>query len=290
MTVASSELAAAIETVRVRAGEPIAVVVQNSPAERAVRAQVELSDLVFLQAGSASESSRALASAGIDCGAFLIRENPLGETRWALTVVGPCALPEPATAVAQGPPPRPRTTPAPPHAFANANLFTYGGYVEAGLGMGIGMSGDAGVSWLLHVHAEVGMGVTDPTISDAPDGAISVARFGVEAAYPFSLPRHGVLGPAIAVDVRVPSSECDGDYGCALPGPGAAMGVALITHPASEKLETFNAFVGLGGFLVYDFVAVGPRVRLAWTRANHLYYGFELSTPIDVMGMVGVQL
>jgi len=41
---------------------------------------------------------------------------------------------------------------------------------------------------------------------------------------------------------------------------------------------------------VYDFVAVGPRVRLTWSRANHLFYGFEVSTPVDVMGMAGFQL
>ena len=289
ITVAPSELAEAIEAVRVRAGEPIAVVVANSPTERAVREHVELPDLIFVRAGSPSESGRALASAGIRCGAFLMRENPLGEARWALTVVGPCASPEPATTALQAPR-RQAPTLAPPRAFASGTLFTYGGYVEAGPGVGVGVSGDAGVSWVLHVHAEVGMGFTEPAISDAPDGVIHVGRLGLEAAYPFSLPRHGVLGPAIAVDARFPGSSCHDDYGCALPGPGAAMGIALLTHPASEKLETFNAFIGLGGFLVYDFVAAGPRIRLAWTRANHLYYGFELSTPVDVMGMAGFQL
>jgi hypothetical protein len=289
MTVAPADLAAAIETVHVRAGEPIAVVVANTPTERAVREHVELPDLMFLRAGSPSESGHALASAGIRCGAFLMRENPFGQARWALTVVGPCASPEPATTAIEAPP-RQATSLPPPRAFASGTLFTYGGYVEAGPGVGVGVSGDAGVSWVLHVHAEVGMGFTGPTISDAPDGVIHVGRLGLEAAYPFALRRHGVLGPAIAVDARFPGSKCEDDYGCALPGPGAAMGIALITHPASEKLETFNAFIGLGGFLVYDFFAAGPRIRLAWTRASHVYYGFELSTPVDVMGMVGVQL
>jgi hypothetical protein len=176
--------------------------------------------------------------------------------------------------------------------YGVANLFALGGFVEAGPALGAAVSADAGISWVLHVHVEVGGSAGRSFLDAAPDGMIGVGRLNLEVAYPISIGRNEMAGLAIAADWRRPyDQECYEYGGCLYPPGSAGIGVAWLRSHRSPESAYFSAFVG-NGFQVItgDAVLPLPRIRMEWGRANGRYYGFEITGPLEATAMFGVHL
>jgi hypothetical protein len=182
-----------------------------------------------------------------------------------------------------------------PHAVApygNANVFALAGLVEAGPAAGIAASADAGLSWILQLHVEVGASAGHSFLDAAPDGLLSVARLNVEVAYPASFREDGVIGPAIATDWRLPlGEECVLSGWCPLPTGAGALGFAWRRQAVSDKAAYVSGFGGAGfQGVTGDTLAPYIRIRMEWGRTNGTYYGFEITGPLEATAMFGVHL